>query len=116
MILTARSPSSLLIASSRSLVGLPTPNDGWRATVGLARLFCCFSATAQEKKTTYPRTGVARHNQALAPSYPDTSAEYLIALITVFFGMAIVLGEESRAFVIDDAWPGPHPVLTGQAA
>ena len=48
------------------------------------------------------RTGVARHNQALAPSYPDTSADYLIALITVVFGMANVLVEESRVFVIDD--------------
>jgi FixJ family two-component response regulator len=77
-------------------------SDGWLG----ARLNCCLAATAQEKEINIPmiseRTGVARHNQALAPSYPDTSAEYLIALITVVFGMANVLVEESRVFVIDD--------------
>ena len=36
------------------------------------------------------------------PQLPDTSAEYLIAPIMVLFGMANVLGEESRVFVIDD--------------
>ena len=49
----ARSPSSLLIASSRSLVGLATPmtdeSNGWLG----ARLFCCLSATAQEKKISH---------------------------------------------------------------
>ena len=77
-------------------------SDGWLG----ARLYCCLPATAQEKEIHISmiseRTGVARHNQALAPSYPDTSAEYLIALITVVFGMANVLVEESRVFVIDD--------------
>ena len=96
-------PSSLLIASSRSLVGLATPmTDGEQRLARCQTLLLFVSHSSREKDSHTHDIGAngrcTPQSGARSPATLTRVRSNLIALITVVLEM----GEDSHVFVIDD--------------